>query len=507
VARATLEDEVLNSGTKSGPIRTAQTKLNQGDQNLLSVGSKGQSVADLQQQLTDLGYDVGGVDGDYGQKTKAAVEKFQRDSGISVDAIAGPQTFAALLQAGNKGQATTQTSQTQPGGAPTGAPTTNTTWNQGKEDAETTGSGASYQGGNQGQAPGATTVGAGNPGGAGVTTVPASVQNYVNLAGNPQNLNGVLAAFKQILGGSGQVPYEGAIRDLIGTMPRSGQVSSKDMLSRAREAAGLIIDPQRLALNQTLQSLESQATTRRGNIEAAYQGIDEQMQDTMADLYDQSLKNAISRGGGRATLPEYTYTKLGQPVVRGYAQQMADKASALAELENALSTGQMQIGQQLALLGQQEGSLINQQYQGLLDQQYGRQGDEWSRALQATMGLATLGNQGNQFNQNVALSLIPYILQTQDQRVRTPMDWAGMMYEVPDMGGGTQAQNQGMVPLRDFAAQQGLGNMVNWDSASEEVIVGDRRIPLSELEKWGGYEQGGITYMPQAMAKYLLGVG
>lgn len=61
----------------------------------------------IQQTLVDLGYDIGasgneknGVDGDYGNKTKNAVQQLQKDLGnSSIDGIFGNTTANALLQA------------------------------------------------------------------------------------------------------------------------------------------------------------------------------------------------------------------------------------------------------------------------------------------------------------------------------------------------------------------------------------------------------------------------
>ncbi len=61
-------------------------------------GSKGESVELLQKALLKLDYDLGpcGVDGDFGSATKDAVKRYQRDRGLSVDGICGPQTWQAL---------------------------------------------------------------------------------------------------------------------------------------------------------------------------------------------------------------------------------------------------------------------------------------------------------------------------------------------------------------------------------------------------------------------------
>lgn len=59
-------------------------------------GSKGPSVTLLQQLLTDYGYVVDAIDGDFGANTEAAVREFQGDYGLEVDGIVGPKSWAAL---------------------------------------------------------------------------------------------------------------------------------------------------------------------------------------------------------------------------------------------------------------------------------------------------------------------------------------------------------------------------------------------------------------------------
>jgi hypothetical protein len=66
------------------------------DPNLLKLGSVGDPVAQLQQTLLDLGYDVGEVDGLYGPSTKAAVLHYQADAGLAQDGIAGEETLGSL---------------------------------------------------------------------------------------------------------------------------------------------------------------------------------------------------------------------------------------------------------------------------------------------------------------------------------------------------------------------------------------------------------------------------
>lgn len=65
----------------------------------LAQGASGPQVKELQQMLQSLGYYQGGIGGNFGPQTDAAVRAFQRERGLAVDGWAGPQTMAALQQA------------------------------------------------------------------------------------------------------------------------------------------------------------------------------------------------------------------------------------------------------------------------------------------------------------------------------------------------------------------------------------------------------------------------
>ncbi len=52
---------------------------------LSKYGSSGDEVRQIQQKLKNWGYYTGNVDGVYGSKTQAAVRKFQKTNGLSVD--------------------------------------------------------------------------------------------------------------------------------------------------------------------------------------------------------------------------------------------------------------------------------------------------------------------------------------------------------------------------------------------------------------------------------------
>ena len=66
----------------------------------LKRGSKGAQVKTVQRILKQLGYGLGsaGVDGDFGSRTLAAVQAFQKEKKLTVDGIVGKNTWNALLK-------------------------------------------------------------------------------------------------------------------------------------------------------------------------------------------------------------------------------------------------------------------------------------------------------------------------------------------------------------------------------------------------------------------------
>jgi peptidoglycan hydrolase-like protein with peptidoglycan-binding domain len=62
---------------------------------VLRRGERGEAVANLQRELTRLGFKVA-ADGVFGYGTEAALMKFQTAFGLTADGIAGPKTLAKL---------------------------------------------------------------------------------------------------------------------------------------------------------------------------------------------------------------------------------------------------------------------------------------------------------------------------------------------------------------------------------------------------------------------------
>lgn len=70
---------------------------------------RGDDVAQLQNRLTDMGFDCGRVDGIFGVKSEKAVKEFQKSVGVVIDGKCGPATITALIRL----------TKTVAGGAPT----------------------------------------------------------------------------------------------------------------------------------------------------------------------------------------------------------------------------------------------------------------------------------------------------------------------------------------------------------------------------------------------------
>jgi peptidoglycan hydrolase-like protein with peptidoglycan-binding domain len=81
-----------------GPATREKLDLADKSDPTLKEGSKGVAVRGLQRMLITRGFHPGEIDGRFGPKTKAAVQAFQSDHGLDVDAIVGPKTWDSLRQ-------------------------------------------------------------------------------------------------------------------------------------------------------------------------------------------------------------------------------------------------------------------------------------------------------------------------------------------------------------------------------------------------------------------------
>ncbi len=76
-------------------LKPAKTRPGRNSPLVLKYGDRGDLVRELQLKLQKCGVAIA-ADGDFGPVTKRAVEGFQRLKGLSVDGLAGPETFIVL---------------------------------------------------------------------------------------------------------------------------------------------------------------------------------------------------------------------------------------------------------------------------------------------------------------------------------------------------------------------------------------------------------------------------
>ncbi len=86
---ATSGDDVPDNGAM------AQTA---GDLPTLKLDDAGAEVSRLQSRLAALNFYTGPIDGVFGLQTEQAVQEFQRQAGLEMDGIVGPETWLKVLQ-------------------------------------------------------------------------------------------------------------------------------------------------------------------------------------------------------------------------------------------------------------------------------------------------------------------------------------------------------------------------------------------------------------------------
>ncbi|MFD1148590.1 N-acetylmuramoyl-L-alanine amidase [Saccharothrix hoggarensis] len=96
--RGLITDGIVGPATYRA-LRDATYRL--GDRPLAFLMAQpvtGDDVFALQERLLELGYDAGRANGEFGHQTELALRSFQRDYGLIVDGMCGPDTVRALRQ-------------------------------------------------------------------------------------------------------------------------------------------------------------------------------------------------------------------------------------------------------------------------------------------------------------------------------------------------------------------------------------------------------------------------
>ena len=85
--------------------RVTWINIDEADQSepVLRLGARGLPVRRLQSRMSAVGFDTGGVDGQFSPKTEAAVKQLQQQAKLVVDGIVGPKTWAIVDALENEG--------------------------------------------------------------------------------------------------------------------------------------------------------------------------------------------------------------------------------------------------------------------------------------------------------------------------------------------------------------------------------------------------------------------
>jgi N-acetylmuramoyl-L-alanine amidase len=96
-----IADPVFSQTSTTPASTTRKGESNSGSKAqsrpLLTTGSQGADVIELQGVLKLLGYYTGAVNGGYDQPTAIAVTKFQKAAGLPADGVVGSETWTRLL--------------------------------------------------------------------------------------------------------------------------------------------------------------------------------------------------------------------------------------------------------------------------------------------------------------------------------------------------------------------------------------------------------------------------
>ena len=76
----------------------ARWKLGDRVLSLISPMMRGDDIASLQSQLSEMGFNRGKVDGIFGVDSESAVKEFQKSVGVKIDGRCGPATIMSMMR-------------------------------------------------------------------------------------------------------------------------------------------------------------------------------------------------------------------------------------------------------------------------------------------------------------------------------------------------------------------------------------------------------------------------
>ena len=209
-------------------------------------------------------------------------------------------------------------------------------------------------------------------------------------------------------------PYEQLFRDMLASFPQAQFQTDDEMLGTANNYADMQVSSQLLALQQALDQAGVDAKSQKELIEGAYAGVADQLAQTTETQKAQALESAISRGGGRSGVVDWSNAKINEAQTSQLAQTEAQKAAQLANVANQLMSQKKQYTGQINQLEGQRGSLAQQFLHNLQNQNYANNTNAWNNKMGFTSDLSGKALNSNQFNQGLTL------------------DWTNTIGKVPD---------------------------------------------------------------------------
>jgi len=209
------------------------------------------------------------------------------------------------------------------------------------------------------------------------------------------------------------VPYEQLYRDMLASYPEAQYQSEEDMQDAAENYANLQVSSQLQALQDAMDQAGVDAKSQKKLIEAAYSGVADQLAQASETQKAQALESAISRGGGRSGVVDWSNAKINEAETEQLSQSEAQKAAQLANVANQLAALQTKYQDQTTQLEGQKGSLAQQYLQNLQNQNYTNNTNAWGNQISAISDLSGKALNSNQFNQGLTL------------------DWTNTMGQVP----------------------------------------------------------------------------
>ncbi|WP_334850649.1 peptidoglycan-binding domain-containing protein [Nostoc sp.] len=99
IAQSTQQSNMMKKPSamhKANAMHKSNNMAKRSTGNVLTVGSRGETVKTVQNSLKQQGFYTASVNGVFDNKTRAAVMKFQKSKGLRADGIIGRRTLAAL---------------------------------------------------------------------------------------------------------------------------------------------------------------------------------------------------------------------------------------------------------------------------------------------------------------------------------------------------------------------------------------------------------------------------